>query len=284
MNKVHTITKDLQLAEGPIWDELRNTLHFIDIDGCAIYSYHLKTKNLNKIIVKDKIGCIVLDQDNQIIAGVRNELIKINPETHTQETICMIDQSSDLLLNDGKCDVYGNLWVGAMAEDLSQPGAFDKGVLYCISQNKVVKKYDGYAIPNGMDWTLDGKQFYHVDSFTNQIFLYDIKNEIELTNKRIALTIDETQGGPDGMCVDAQGNIWVAMWNGKKVCCFEKNTKEIIKTIDMDNQVVTCIQFAGNDLSTLFITTSAEGEVSGGLHSILLDEFKGMKTNCYQSM
>ena len=109
--KIKKIAGNLKLGEGCIWDAARNKVHYLDIEGFNIYSYSLETKKIETMDMGDYVGCIVLDDTNNLVAAVRNRLIHINLETNEKKTLLTIQQPQTLRFNDGKCDKHGNLLV-----------------------------------------------------------------------------------------------------------------------------------------------------------------------------
>ena len=111
------------LGEGPVWDESRKKLFFVDIMGKKINSFDPITKEFDSIETENPVGCIVFHKDNNIISAQQNKLVKINLDT--KESVKILDFNLDeyLRFNDGKCDINGRLWVGTMATDQAHPKA-----------------------------------------------------------------------------------------------------------------------------------------------------------------
>ncbi|MFI3207447.1 MAG: SMP-30/gluconolactonase/LRE family protein, partial [Clostridia bacterium] len=117
--KIDLIFRGLELGEGCIWDSKRNMVHFLDIHGFKIYSSILYASTLNNdsiscINTKNYVSAIVLDENNDLIACVKDKIFKYNLETGTRDLICKIPLPENFRFNDGKCDQYGNLWIGTM--------------------------------------------------------------------------------------------------------------------------------------------------------------------------
>lgn len=273
---IKKIAGNLQLGEGCIWDEIRNKVHFLDIEGYKIYSYSLDTQQIEEIDMGDYIGCIVLDESNRLIAAVKNKLVRINLETREQEVLVEINQPSFVRFNDGKCDKYGNLWVGTMAIDQSHPKAEGAGKLYCIKDKKILSEYSDFTIANGLDWDEEKKTFYHIDTITQQISVYDSFKEGIIGNRRVFVQIEESEGAPDGMCVDAIGNLWVAMWGGSKVNCYDSQTGKKLNEVLLPDKNVSCCTFGGEKMDTLYVTTAQDENGNfGGIYEVLIEGNKG---------
>lgn len=271
--EITTIAKDLILGEGSLWDEIRNAVHYIDIEGFKVFTYYIETEEIKAYDIKDYVGCVILDKDNNLIACSRNKLLKIDLETGELTEVCTVEQPAHLRFNDGKCDAYGNLWIGSMPIEITEENQWT-GKLFCVKNGEVVAEHDGFAIPNGLAWTEDKKTFYHVDTTTQNVFAYDVEDEYVLKNKRIVISVDKEVGSPDGMAIDSQGNLWVAMWGGYKVICFDPKTGEKLDEIKMEDEKISCCAFTGDKLSTMYIT-SAEGKTKGGIYKVEMKNVTG---------
>src|SRR5699024_49293 len=114
--------------------------------------------------------------------------------------------------NDGKCDPAGRFWAGTMAMNNSENG----GSLYRIDTNhKVTPMIRQVRMSNGLAWSPNNKTMYYIDTPTKQIDAFDFNPDTgEIKNKRTVVTIPESEGVPDGMTIDEEGNLWVAQWGG----------------------------------------------------------------------
>jgi sugar lactone lactonase YvrE len=155
-------------------------------------------------------------------------------------------------MNEGACDPLGRFYCGSMAFD-ARDGA---GTLWRLDPDRTVHAVlDGFTIPNGLVWTDDGTRAYHVDTPTGRIDCYDFDSG-ELTNRRPVVEV--TGGTPDGMTIDADGNLWVAVWGGAAVHCHTPDG-ERLHVVEVDAGQVSSCAFGGPDQDRLYITTSREG-------------------------
>jgi sugar lactone lactonase YvrE len=161
----------------------------------------------------------------------------------------------DLRFNDGKCDPQGRFWAGTMARD-HRPGA---GALYRLDPDLSVHlMVDGVAISNGLDWSLDGRTFYYIDTPTHRIdrFAFDPASGA-ISDRRPFVTIDPADGNPDGLTVDAAGGVWVALWDGWTVRRYRPDGS-FDRDLRLPVSEVTCAAFGGPDLDELYITSAWE--------------------------
>lgn len=283
-SELKKLVSGLQLGEGCLWDEERNEIHFVDIEGFKIYSYSLDSKNLKEYYIGDYVGCIVLDRKGRLIAAVRNKLLRVDLRNSSEETVLTIDQPEYVRFNDGKCDKYGNLWVGTMAIDQNHSKAVGAGKLYCISEERIIAEYEGFTIANGLAWNKAGDKFYHIDTKTQRIDLYDVEGPGIIKNRRALVTIDPKEGSPDGMCIDSEERLWVAMWGGSKVSCYDSYTGEKLKEIRLPSIHTSCCTFGGKALNTLYITSAKDEEGNlGSLYEVKVDGARGIKPYKYRS-
>jgi sugar lactone lactonase YvrE len=171
----------------------------------------------------------------------------------------------DVRLNDGAVDQAGRFFAGSMAAD-EHPGA---GALYRLDPDHTLTRLiTGLGVSNGIGWSPDNRQMYYVDSLDHRLDVLDYDEATGEVGERRPLA--EVGGGdvlPDGLTVDADGGIWVAVWGGGAVLRFSP-AGELTTTVELPASLVTCPTFGGPDLKTMYITTAAgPGQGAGGLYS-----------------
>jgi sugar lactone lactonase YvrE len=163
----------------------------------------------------------------------------------------------DNRFNDGKCDPAGRFWAGTM----SLSGKKGAGSLYALEANHgVVLKIPEVSVSNGLAWSPDQATFYFIDTPSSKITAFDYDNKSgNLSNKRTAVAIPPELGIPDGMTIDAEGMLWVALWNGWGVTRWNPYTGELLQQIKLPVAQVTSCTFGGKELQDLYITTAKTG-------------------------
>lgn len=157
--------------------------------------------------------------------------------------------------NDGGCDPDGNFFCGSMAYSTAQ-GA---GTLWRLgTDGRAIDVLDGVTISNGLCWSPDGSLAYYNDTPTRQIDVFDWAAG-ELSNRRRFVAVP---GQPDGLCVDAEGGVWVALYGGSVVHRYS-TTGSLEEIVELPVTNVTSCTFGGTDLRTLFITTTRENVPAG---------------------
>jgi sugar lactone lactonase YvrE len=163
-------------------------------------------------------------------------------------------------MNEGACDPDGRFYCGSMAEDGEQP----RGTVHRLDPDGTVHPVlDGVTISNGLDWSPDGTRAYYVDTPTKRIDVFDYDPDAGLTARRPFVDTDESAGGqPDGLTVDAEGGVWVAMFGGSAVRRYAADgVLDVV--VEIPARQVTACTFGGPDLDDLYVTTSRQGLPEG---------------------
>ncbi|MEB3372199.1 SMP-30/gluconolactonase/LRE family protein [Saccharopolyspora mangrovi] len=165
---------------------------------------------------------------------------------------------TEVRMNEGGCGPDGAFYCGSMAY-AETPGA---GTLYRLDpQGRVEPVVPDVSISNGLMWTDDGTRAYYADTPTQRVDVFDFDGG-KLVNRRPFARIDPADGSPDGLTVDAEGGVWVALWGGGAVRHYTPDG-ELADIIEVPTPKVTACTFGGEDLDRLYITTS---QVDTDLH------------------
>jgi sugar lactone lactonase YvrE len=157
-------------------------------------------------------------------------------------------------MNEGGCDPDGRFYSGSMSED-RQLGA---AALYRLDPDGSVRiVLAGVTVSNGIDWSPDGTLAYYVDTPTGRIDVFDYDRAGGLTGRRPFVTIDDAAGHPDGLTVDAEGGVWVALHRGGAVRRYGADAT-LEGVVELPTPLVTACTFGGADLDQLFVTTSRQ--------------------------
>jgi gluconolactonase len=133
----------------------------------------------------------------------------------------------------------------------------NEGAFYRLSKDgqKLKRLFGDVGISNGLDWSQDLTKMYYIDTLTMKVEVFDYDNG-NISNRRTLVQINEGMGFPDGMCADADDNIWVAFWLGSAVRCFDGKTGKQLEEIKLPAQKITSCCFAGEKLDQLIITSA----------------------------
>lgn len=281
------------LGEGPYWDDTLEKLVWVDIEGCSINLLDPLRKENEEILVNKKIGCIVPREKGGAVVALENGIHFLNYKT--RELVFIADPESHIpknRFNDGKCDGAGRFWLGTMAKNQKDEDAYRAGSLYRMDEKLQVDRIiQQVTISNGIGWSPDYKEMYYVDTITRQLvtYKYDLKSG-EISKPKITIVIPKEEGVPDGICVDAQGMIWIAHWGGAMVSRWNPKIGKCMEKYKIPTPHVTSCAFGGDNYDELFITTASVGLgereknslYAGGIYRIELNHTKGLPTCCFK--
>lgn len=241
-----------RLGEGPVWDARTGRLIWVDIEGAALHSTHPATGETTTLPMPMPIGIAVPRQSGGFVAALEDGFYAIDTDGRT-ELIAEIDnRPRGLRFNDGACDPAGRFIAGTMAYDF-KPGA---GSLYRLEPDLSVSRLiDSVTISNGLGWSPDGGTMYYVDTPTKRIDAFDYDVDSGAISRRRPFVDIEGEGRGDGLCVDVDGAVWVALWPGWSVRRYlADGTLDAILPLPVA-EVSSCV-FGGPSLDELFITTA----------------------------
>jgi sugar lactone lactonase YvrE len=242
------------LGEGSIWQPVENKLYWIDIEGKALHIYDPVAKTDKQFPVGARFGTVVPIKGGGALVALQNGIFKMDTKTGKLTFLLNPLGDTSLRFNDGKCDPSGRFWVGTLALDRRRKGA----VLYRYDKDKSLHlMLDSVSISNGIVWTADKKTMYYNDTPTGTIQGFDYDDETgAITNRRVVVRIPKGMGGPDGMTIDADNNLWVALWGGGVVGKFNPLTSELLQKVVVPAPNVSSCAFGGKNLDILYITTA----------------------------
>ena len=239
------------LGEGLLWDERNETIMWVDAFKKIVNVWNPATKEIKSKEFDSLVTSIAKRKSGGYVVAAGLKLIKLNENLELTSESPLEMPFDNVRTNDGNVDINGNYWVGAFAND-AKP---HQGNLRRISPNLDSKVFlKDITIANGMDWSPDNKIFYYIDTPTKKVSRFKFNTETsEIEDELEAIDVSQYSGAPDGMCVDALGNLWVAFWGGGCVRSFSPSG-ELLAQVDVAATLVTNCAFGGPDLSTLFIT------------------------------
>ena len=247
-------TEKYRLGEGPCYDPATGMLSWVDImdgkfwqmgPGGKRRCFDLGQPIGAAVPVKDSAGFVLCAMDGlYLYDGEKTKLLHDLTGLFKPYLRC----------NDAKADPSGRLWFGSSVND-DHPA---EGNLYKLENGQISIMQADTKISNGLAWSSDRKSFYFSDTLKYAVFVYDY-DEISGTISNCHELFKPENGATDGLCIDAEDNLWVAFWGGRRVEHRSGRTGELLDIVEVDALHVTSCCFGGADMQTLFITTSGDG-------------------------
>jgi sugar lactone lactonase YvrE len=243
----------MQLGEGPLWDDSTQTLLFVDIDGKRVHRFDPGTASVSTFSTPGPVGCLALCSDGGLLLATGRSLVRCKGGGDDQAPLDGPVLDERVRFNDGAVDPWGGFVVGTMDLHVSQP----IGALYRVcGDGQVTTLLDNVTISNGLGWTLDSRSMFYTDSATGAIDRFDVNPDGVLGSRhRFASFAHLRPGGPDGLAVDAEGGVWVALWGASCVQRLDA-AGAVDRIVDLPTTNVTSVAFGGARLDQLYITTA----------------------------
>lgn len=244
------------LGEGPVWDERDGVLWWLDIPGQALHRFDPAAGHDDATALGYQVGALVLRTSGGLVLATPQGFEAFDPDRGERSLLVAADADNPLTrMNDGKCDPAGRFYAGTMAYD----GAAGAGAFYRLDPDLAVTKLFGdTTISNGLAWSADGATLYYIDSMTHRVDAFDVDLATgALDGRRPFVHIDATPGVPDGMCIDEDGFLWVALFDGAAVHRYSPSG-DLDRIVEVPALQVTCCAFGGPDYDELYITTAAQ--------------------------
>jgi sugar lactone lactonase YvrE len=248
-----------QLGEGPVWDDRESVLWWLDIPGEALHRFDPATGIDTAQDLGQQTGALVPRATGGLVLATPDGFVAYEPTTGKRTLLASVEgDNAATRMNDGKCDRRGRFWAGTMAYDF----AAGAGGFYCLEADAdaghtVRQALAKVTISNGLAWSDDDSTLYYIDSPTGTVDAFDFDIERgEIANRRQVVKISEDDGLPDGMAIDAEGYLWVALFGGGAVHRYSPDGA-LDGVLEIPASKVTCCAFAGPDLGDLYITTSS---------------------------
>lgn len=278
------------LAEGPCWWAEKQVLLWVDIEASRIGLFDPQTARNNFLHLPAHVGAVVPTSAGDLLLATATGFLRLDPST--EAVTLLSDPEADRpgnRFNDGKCDPWGRFWAGTMAYDF-EPLA---GALWRVNADfSCVRQRQGLTISNGLAWSQDRGTLYLIDSPTLNVLAFPLTNSGEIAGEpSICVHIPEDWDAvPDGMCIDAEGMLWIALFGGGCVTRWDPVSGQRLERLALPCRQVTSCCFGGPHLDQLFITTARREmdaaaikaePLAGGLFQADVG-VKGVPADCFQ--
>ncbi|MGX1882951.1 SMP-30/gluconolactonase/LRE family protein [Streptomyces sp. NPDC055287] len=241
------------LGEGPTWDAAAGRLIWVDILSARVHTYDPATGRRTVMATEQHVGAAKPRAGGGLVVNLRDGIGLYGPDPAFSWLVR--DPVPGRRGNDAAVAADGALWAGTMRYD-EAPGG---GSLTRIAPDGTTARAVTAAVSNGAGWSPDGRLMYYADSPTRRIDVFDVSGE-HVLNRRPWVTIEEAAGYPDGLTVDAEGCVWVALWDGAAIRRYTPDGR-LDRTVPLPVRRPTACAFGGAGLRDLYVTTARTGLV-----------------------
>ena len=243
-------------GEGPVWSPRWGGLRWVDMLAGDVLTLRddgaVDRRNVGRVA-----AALRPRKDGGAVLGVERGFALEEPDG-TLRYLDPLWSDDTTRMNEGGCDPDGRFWCGSMAYDQA-PGA---AALYRLDPDgSVTTVLEGVTVSNGLDWSPDGSLAYYDDTATHRVDVFDYDRDAGLTGRRPFVELPD-DGNPDGLTVDAEGGVWVALYGSGVVHRYTADGALDV-VVEVPVAQVTACTFGGPRLDQLFVTTSREGLAPG---------------------
>lgn len=242
-------------GEGPYWDEDAGRLLLVDMLAGAVVEL-----GADHVPVRHEVGGVAAvirrRSEGGLVLAVEHGLQRLDDDLRPVGEVRQVIDDPAIRMNEGGCDPQGRLYVGTMAYDVT-PGA---GTLWRFdADGGVTAALTGVTISNGLQWSADGATAFYNDTPTGRVSRYAFDGATGgFGDRSTVVELEDGAGSPDGMAIDEEGGLWIALWGGSAVRRYDPDGT-LTRVVELPCENVTSCTFGGQDRSTLYITTSRDG-------------------------
>lgn len=238
-------------AETPVWSTSWGGIRWVDAEAADLVT--LRDDGVHRLHLDDSYAAFCRPRVGGGFVAFGERSMHLSDSADGPARVVATFDLGEAQFNDGTVDPRGRMLAGSMATGDGPEGR----VLRIGADLTATQVLSRVTVSNGVAFAPGGGRAYYVDTATQRIDVFDV-NEGELRGRRGFVTIDEEQGSPDGLTVAADGSVWVALWGGAAVHGYAPDGS-LIERIELPVPRVSACTFGGDDLGTLYITTSAQG-------------------------
>lgn len=240
-----------------MWSDRDGAVYWTDILANRLHRMRLTDGRVESWTLPEMIGWVVERETGPgLIAGLQSAIVELILDPLTVTPIVAPEpELPNNRRNDAKADAAGRIWAGSMDVGADKP----TGTLWRLDPDRSLHRMDGgYTICNGPAFSPDQTTLYHTDTRPGLVYKFALRDDGSLGPRQLFLAFDEGSGRPDGMTVDAEGGVWIAMWGGSRVSRFTPAGR-FDRAIALPASQITNCTFAGERLDRMFVTSAAVG-------------------------
>jgi sugar lactone lactonase YvrE len=238
-----------ELGEGPVWHQSEQKLVWLDILGHRVHAYD-PAADVDVVTQYDEpVAALVPATGGGWIATIGRDVTRVSADGSMSRlaTIPAGDRG-----NDGKCDPFGRYLVGTLTNDHAERACG----LYRLQDGELVTVVPDVTLANGLDWSPDGHRLYFVDTVTEQVDVFDYLPDGTVGGRRMFADLREAPGRPDGLTVDAEGGVWIAVIRAGELRRYDADGR-LDELVSFPVNKVTSCAFGGDDLRDLYVTSAS---------------------------
>ncbi|MCX4761716.1 SMP-30/gluconolactonase/LRE family protein [Streptomyces sp. NBC_01275] len=247
------VRAEATLGEGPTWDAATGRLLWLDILGARLHGYDPSSGRRTVRVTDQHVGAAKPRVGGGLVLNLRDGVGLLDPDDGFRWL--RHEPVPGRRANDAAVAPDGSLWAGTMRYD-EAPGGGTLSRLTGDGSAEVI--LDDVAVSNGTGWSPDHSLMYYIDSPTRRVDVFDYDAQGRVSGRRPLVEIEDGAGFPDGLTVDADGCVWVALWDGGAVRRYTP-AGELDRVISLPTPRVTACAFGGPDLTDLYVTTARVG-------------------------
>ena len=266
--KISTIgTRSSKWGEGPIY--WKDHLFYVDIEGHCLICLNPETQKEEFWEIGERIGTVVPTQTDDLLCAGDSGIYRFDPSSNQKTNLAdpEANKRPENRFNDGKCDPSGRFWAGTIST-VKKVG--DANLYQLDTSGNLTLKVSGVTNSNGICWNASKTEMYYIDTPTQKIITYEFDDETgNLGDSQVAVNFAQLkeEGSPDGMTIDHEGMLWVAMCHGGSILRLDPQSGKLLQKVELPCIETTACAFGGKNLDRLFITT--------GKHKTLIEEDAG---------
>jgi D-xylonolactonase len=240
-----------KVGEGPVWNSVTGELWWVDVHPGLLHRLNVSTGEVQSRDVAPRFAFVVPTEEG-MVGGFQGGLWHQDADgDEAPRVLSFGGDQPETRPNDGACDPFGRLWFGTV----DRKGERGRCHLYSVdASGTVTPQLAEVSISNGLGWSPSGTTFYYIDSVHSRIDAFDFDPESGTLGERRILAATP-EGLPDGLTVDADGNVWVAMYGAGTVLQFSPQGS-LLQEVEVPTLYPTSCAFGGPDLDALYVTTS----------------------------
>lgn len=254
-SSIEILAEGDKLGECPFWDADHQRLFWSDIHASTIYTYDAVGARKSVYHQGHMTFGLVCNRDGGLIVTGPMGVHYLGGPDDVRPILSEFDGEA-LFMNDAIADAAGRVYAGTVY--WGPEGLVKRGKLYLIDRDRTARiVHEGTGMSNGLGFSPDGRTLYYTDSYEHVIWAFDVDPATgALSGKRTFVQFTRDDGLPDGLTVDAEGNVWSALWYAGRVVCHAPSGARV-RTVEVPARQVASVMFGGRDLDELYITSSS---------------------------